>query len=168
MENNDFSLQSKIPSGRKVGSKGLLILAAAVFLPIIVGGSSETVRSYLVSSFPQSLAWLAPIHVINNDVRLSACEKLADVVSDAEHGSVLTIGSSLSPVQRLVRDEGGDHFKFLRVFERERFVEQRSINVLGMVQEAEGRKADGGVWVKDKRYAYAVYDCGLMNPTRLF
>lgn len=166
MENNDFSLQSKIPSGRKVGSKGLLILAAAVFLPIIVGGSSETVRSYFVSIFPQSLAWLAPIYVVDNDAKLSTCEKLVDVVSGFEHQPYLTSGTSLSPVQLIVRGEGGDHFKFLRTFERERFVEKRTT---GLFRNAgKGREADGGIWVKDKRYAYAVYDCGLINVTRLF
>jgi hypothetical protein len=165
VENNDFSLQSKIPSGRKVGSRGLFVLAAAVFLPIIVGGSNETVRSYLVSSFPQSLAWLAPIYVVDSDAKLSTCEKLVDVVSGFEHQSVLTAGSSLSPAQVSVRAVGGDHFKFLRTFERERFVEKRTTGLFA--NTAKGREADGGVWVKEKRYAYAVYDCGLMNPTRL-
>jgi hypothetical protein len=162
-----FYIGVNIPSGKKVGSIALLVLALAVFLPIVVGGSSEAVRRQLVSSYPELMAWLEPIYLLENDAQPSKCERLDDIVSGFEHKRAFTTGAGLSPVQRLVRGEGGDHFRFLRVFERERFVEQRSINPLGMVQEVEGRKADGGVWVKDKRYAYAVYDCGLMNPTRL-
>jgi hypothetical protein len=166
MKKNDYSLQSKIPSGRSAGARGLLILAAVVLIPIIIGGSSETVRSNLVSAHPELFAWLSPIYVSENNDSMSKCERLKDIVSGFEHGKVLTVDSSLSPPQRLVRSLGGDRFKFLRVFETERFVEKQTTGLLA--RKVEGREADGGVWVKDKRYAYAVYDCGLFNLTRLF
>jgi hypothetical protein len=71
MAKNDFSLQSKIPSGKKVGSIALLVLALAVFLPIVVGGSSEAVRRQLVSSYPELMAWLEPIYLVNAGLNLT-------------------------------------------------------------------------------------------------